>query len=255
VSADQSEAAGLEERALNAWPALQSLVVDGWLLRFADGYTKRANSACALPAGAAPLERVGPAIEDLYRRNGQSPIFRLNPFATPADDAWLDARGYARIEPTAIMVRPDPGHEVSTPDDRALRFAAQPDETWLAGFVAGNRHGTGIRPTLTTMLAAIRVEAFYATLVQDGAPCGYGLAVIERGHVGLFDILIDERLRGRGLGRRLVSGMLAEAARRGAKAAYLQVLETNTPAITLYRSLGFAARYGYAYRVLRPSGS
>lgn len=252
MSADQSEAAGLEERALNAWPALQSLIVDGWLLRFADGYTKRANSACALPAGAAPLERVGPAIEDLYRRNGQSPVFRLTPFATPADDTWLDARGYDRIEPTAIMVRPDPGRDEPILGDIALRFAAQPDEAWLAGFVAGNRHGTGIRPTLTAMLAAIRVEAFYATLAQDGTPCGYGLAVIERGHVGLFDILIDEGMRGRGLGRRLVSGMLAEAIQRGAGAAYLQVLETNGPAIALYRSLGFRHAYSYVYRVAAP---
>lgn len=250
MSADQSEAAGLEERALNAWPALQSLIVDGWLLRFADGYTKRANSACALPAGAAPLERVGPAIEDLYRRNGQAPVFRLTPFATPADDAWLAARGYARIEPTSVMLCRDPGGGAH--QDPALRFAAQPDETWLAGFIAGNRHGTGIRPTLTAMLAAIRGEAFYATLAQDGTPCGYGLAVIERGHVGLFDILIDEKLRGRGLGRRLVSGMLAEAIQRGAGAAYLQVLETNGPAIALYRSLGFTHAYGYSYRIAGP---
>ena len=99
------------------------------------------------------------------------------------------------------------------------------------------------------MLAAIRSEAFYATLVQDGAPCGYGLAVIERGCVGLLDILIEARLRGRGLGRRLVAGMLDEALRRGAGASYLQVLETNAAAIALYRRLGFADSYGYAYRI------
>ncbi|MCC5979610.1 MAG: GNAT family N-acetyltransferase [Salinarimonas sp.] len=239
--------AGLEERALNAWPALQSLIVDGWLVRFADGYTKRANSACALPSGARPLAEAGPAIEDLYRRNGQEPIFRLTPFATRGDDAWLDARGYARIEPTSVMYCEDPaGHATKDP---ALGFASTPDETWLAGFIAENRHGTHIRPTLIAMLAAIRVEAFYATLIIDGEPCGYGLAVIERGCVGLFDILVASHLRGRGLGRRLVAGMLAEAVQRGAGAAYLQVLETNETAIALYRRLGFTESFSYAYRV------
>ncbi|HMB12171.1 GNAT family N-acetyltransferase, partial [Saliniramus sp.] len=223
--------AGLEERALNAWPALQSLILDGWLVRFADGYTKRANAACALPAGAGALAPAGAAIEDLYRRHGQTPIFRLTPFATPGDEAWLDARGYERIEPTSVMLCGDPATHARP--EPGLHIAATPDEAWLAGFVAGNRHGSGIRPTLTAMLAAIRSEAFYATLLQDGAPCGYGLAVIERGCVGLFDILVEARLRGRGFGRRLVAGMLDEALRRGAGTAYLQVLETNTAAIGL----------------------
>ncbi len=239
---------GLEERALNAWPALQSLIVDGWLLRFADGYTKRANSACALPAGARSLAEAGPAIEDLYRRNGQAPIFRLTPFATRDDKSWLDARGYDRIEPTCVMLCEDPGKAAR--DDSALSFASTPDETWLNGFIAENRHGTHIRPTLTAMLAAIRGEAFYATLIMEGEACGYGLAVIERGCVGLFDILVASHLRGRGLGRRLVAGMLAKAMQHGAGAAYLQVLETNDTAIALYRRLGFDKAYGYEYCIM-----
>ncbi|RRN74187.1 hypothetical protein EI200_02485 [Peribacillus simplex] len=34
----------LEELLMNALAALQTQIYDGWVIRFADGYTKRANS-------------------------------------------------------------------------------------------------------------------------------------------------------------------------------------------------------------------
>jgi N-acetylglutamate synthase len=38
----------IEELSVNALPALQTVVYDGWVLRFSEGYTKRANSISPL---------------------------------------------------------------------------------------------------------------------------------------------------------------------------------------------------------------
>ena len=44
----------IKELAVNAWPSLQTLL-DGWVLRFANGYTRRANSVNLL----YPSEQAG----------------------------------------------------------------------------------------------------------------------------------------------------------------------------------------------------
>ena len=40
----------LEELSLNALPSLENIFLDGWVVRFANGYTKRANSVNPLYA-------------------------------------------------------------------------------------------------------------------------------------------------------------------------------------------------------------
>src|SRR6059058_4117680 len=64
----------VEETCLNAWPALREVLLDGWVLRFSEGLTRRTNSANPLrPVSHADLQ----ACEMLYRRLGLPTIFRV----------------------------------------------------------------------------------------------------------------------------------------------------------------------------------
>lgn len=54
-------------------------------------------------------------------------------------------------------------------------------------------------------------------------------------------ICVAPEARGRGIGRALVAGLLAEGRRRGYHAIRLEVVETNAPARALYQEQGFAA--------------
>jgi ribosomal protein S18 acetylase RimI-like enzyme len=100
------------------------------------------------------------------------------------------------------------------------------------------------------MLAQIVPEAGFAAAHDDrGAAAAFGLGVVERGHLGLFDIVSDPQRRRAGHGRRLVEGLMAWGRARGATRAYLQVVATNARAIALYESLGFREAYRHHYRI------
>ncbi|HZR80695.1 MAG TPA: ribosomal protein S18-alanine N-acetyltransferase [Candidatus Binatia bacterium] len=55
----------------------------------------------------------------------------------------------------------------------------------------------------------------------------------------LLNLAAASTVRGRGLGRRLLRLLLAEARRKGARVVTLEVSERNLPARALYESLGF----------------
>ncbi|MFM9938314.1 MAG: GNAT family N-acetyltransferase [Hyphomicrobiaceae bacterium] len=236
---------GLEERAFNAWPALSSVLSAGWVMRFADGYTKRANSLNAwMPE--CPLEAFLPEASALYAHAQLPMIVRLSPLAGPTADDLLEAQGYKRIDETVIMTVP---LSAELQIDREVSCSRALDYTWANGFAAANGVPEAHRTTHDAMLSAIRWPVAFAQLIENGEALAWGLAVSERGKVGLFDIVTRSAARRRGIGRRLVMSLLAWGQRQGAHEAYLQVVATNTPAIHLYRELGFTEAYRYHYRI------
>ena len=56
----------IEESSLNAWPALRQMLFDGWILRFAEGYTKRANSVNPLYGSSLDVSEKVDICEELY---------------------------------------------------------------------------------------------------------------------------------------------------------------------------------------------
>ena len=75
-----------------------------------------------------------------------------------------------------------------------------------------------------------------------------GLAILEDGHVGLFDVVTREGARRRGFARTIVAALLRWGWEQGARQSYLQVEEGNAPAIALYGQFGFTLAYRYWYR-------
>jgi N-acetylglutamate synthase len=240
----------LESRLINAWPSFETQVADGWILRFAKGYSKRANAATPLAPGATLDDALIDHIVAQYEARKIRPTFRLTTLEAPDVDARLAARGFAEIEPTFGMVADLGGAFGETiGEDAAVSISPTVSPRWVRGAASAYGGDKADDSILIEIVSRIRLPAAFATLNLDDQPAAWGLAVVERGYAGLYDVVVSPDLRGLGLSRTMVLGLMEWGMTQGAKRAYLQVRETNEVARALYRSLGFADAYRYTHRV------
>ena len=84
----------IEELSLNSWPSLQNMFYDGWVLRFARGFTRRSNSISPLYSSGLDIDEKIRFCEGLYREKGLDCIFKMTPSVYPGDlDSILEAGG------------------------------------------------------------------------------------------------------------------------------------------------------------------
>ena len=239
----------LEELSGNAWPALQVLLYDGWVLRFAEGYTRRANSITPLYPSALPLAEKIASCEAVYAARGQPTIFKITSAAELAAlDDTLDRQGYAPDALTSVQVLDD---LAALPSPAGQTIVAGPDlsDAWLADFCALSGLEARRLPTIRRLLGNIIPARCFMALRQDGETIAAGLGVLERGHLGIFDVVTAAHRRNQGFGSQLMLSLLHWGRTEGARRAYLQVMLNNAPALHLYEKLGFQEVYRYWYRV------
>jgi N-acetylglutamate synthase len=239
----------LEERAFRGWPALETQDRAGWRLRFAGGYTKRANSINALGPNAQTDLSTLEGLEAAYRERNQAPVWRLSPLAPPAIDGILAARGYRTIERSLLQVCPLHAGFAAAPE---VRIDAEPTPAWIEAFSAHSPVRPEHRDVMRRMLAAITAPAGFAFVEAEGRPLGMAIGAVEGDHMGLFDVLVMLEARRRGLARKITESLYAWAWGHGARFAYLQVVATNQAAMSLYAAQGFRTAYAYEYRIPPP---
>ncbi len=238
----------LEEIALNAWPCLQTVFLDGWLLRFANGYTRRANSINPLYASTQAVQGKIEACEQLYHARGLKSVFKMTPDSLPSRlDAALAQAGYRSEARSSVQLLDLTNRPTALNPGMSLVEAFS--QEWLDAYCQMNAVEARHRPTIRELFERLVPAKRLALLREDDRIVACGLAAQQGEFVGLFDIVVDSALRRRGYGQRLVEGLLAWGKQAGAQTAYLQVMLDNPPACQLYSKLGFEESYQYWYRV------
>lgn len=234
----------LEPIADSAWPARERERLGGWRLNAADGFSLRINACWPLGEPDRDPEAAIDAVEAFYAARGLPVRFKLTDGATaPADLAErLERRGYASHGETLLMT----GQVVGGADAEVV-LSADPDPAFEALLVASAKGNAADARERLEALGRIPAPARFARLVLDGRTAALGACAVDGKAVGIFGMRTDSDFRRRGLARRVLDALLAEASSLGARTAYLQVEEANAPAIALYAARGFATAYRYRY--------
>ncbi len=250
--------------SFNIHPCLEEEMYDGWLLRFAEGYTKRANSVNVVGASTISLAEKVKYCEETYVKRHLTPVFKITPMASELDEL-LEEKGYSSVDKTNVMTvnLVEKGNAGTKENEysnvKMAGGAGSPEvsvtieekftEAWQYYYFTFNKVLPAFVPIAKKIQAKITNPVLCATVYVDKRAVACGLGVMEQGYVGLMDIVVKEEYRGCGFGKVLCSALLNSAKEKGAITGYLQVVDSNAVAKKLYEGLGFEDVYSYWYRV------
>ena len=238
----------IEELSINAWPSLQTVLYDGWVIRFANGYTRRSNSVNPLYASTMDFDEKIAFCENLFQEQMLDVVFKITPAVFPTNlDDILSARGYQKDSPTSVQTLELEATSVQLANEADLQENLT--DKWLNSFCCMSIVGEPHRETLRRILLNIVLPHCFIALKVGDKIVACGLGVLQSDYIGLFDIVTDVALRGRGYGRQVVESILAWGKQNGARKSYLQVMLNNPPALHLYSKIGYIEKYQYWYRI------
>ena len=239
----------IEELSMNALPALDTDLYDGWILRFSNGYTKRANSVNPIYSSSIDVNGKIEKVEQLYLSRGLHVVYKITEYSYPNDlDDSLQKADYSLEGETSVQV-------LKLEDDRGklttnTEIYSELNDKWLSSFYTLNGIQEEHRLIVRQMLKRITGITCYALIIgEKGSVLSCGLGVLVGEYIGLYDIVTNKEYRNRGFGTEVMHCLLNWGREHGAKYAYLQVIANNLPAKKLYSKLGFIEKYKYWYRI------
>ena len=237
----------IEELSMNAWPSLYTLVYDGWITRLSNGYGNRVNSINPIYPSKLDLKEKFNYCDKLFSHHNLPTTYKIIGCDEymPIEKKLVELN-FQKINETSVQVCQIP----EMPECKYQGIVVEEDfsDRWKESVIEYNRIEEKHKSTFKKIVDNIAVEKIVVSKEIDGVIVGCGYGALERNYAGVFDIVVKENFRGRGYGREIVETILSEAAKRGIKNSYLQVMINNPIAMHLYEKLGYREIYRYWYR-------
>jgi N-acetylglutamate synthase len=242
----------LEAMGHQAWPAKRETLLDGWRLRWASGYSNRANCVWApQQLGRMPLKEKLAAVDEFYGSRGLPSRYQVSSVTAPASlEERLVRLGYALHDPSEFMAlslrESGPWVQPFKPDLIGNTNLYQAWYRHWGQFADATDHADRIGLDL---LRLVKAPSYFVSARLDGRVVGVGRAVLQRDWLGIFNMATRAEYRGKGIGRSLLIALAAWGTEAGAVQSYLQVDSDNIAAKRLYLRMGYKSVHRYAYRI------
>jgi ribosomal protein S18 acetylase RimI-like enzyme len=242
----------LEVIAAKGWRAPEEERLGGWLLRAAQRFTGRANSALAAGDPGIPLAEAVLAVRRWYaERELPAMVAMPYPLGHPGDsdtDRFLDQHGWGvRPGPAVVMTAPA-ALVAQARSTEPVDLQPEPGKAWLDHY---HYRGRPLPPIARQLLLSAPFQAF-ASIRRDGGIVAIGRVAVADGWGGLTAVEVHPDHRRTGLATAITAALATAAAAQGAVSLYLQVAVGNQAARALYARAGFTEHHGYHYRVAPP---
>lgn len=242
----------IEEQSLVAMPSLETAFYDGWVLRYAHGYTKRANSVSPLYDGQHSLEDKLKVAEAFFSERGLPTVFKLMPINFPSDlDERLAEEGYQHRDGAEVfglaMEAPAPVPAPVRMGDEVHWLPLCPSPAWEAHTRLNEMKPKDAETLLRMLQYPVTSPYLLVELRQHDEPIATARVHMGQGMAWVFGVAVAPSQRRKGYGRLLMRHILHRLSGMG-EAVYLQVELPNHGARALYEQLGFRYCYTYWYR-------
>ncbi len=233
----------LERLGAEAWPSLERVELDGWVLRYSGVLGTRANSGLPVADGVLPLGEKLRDVSAFYGSRGAPALIQVSPASRPSHlQKSLASLGYESIDDVLVMTLSDLASIRKSVEPAVVEPIAT--SAWIEEWIAIEGEGIREARVLVEMLASVTAEQRFASVMKStGDVVAVGRAVVQGEWLGFFNLATASSSRRQGYGLRTIA-VLAEWGRSvGAKRAYLQVDADNGAAIHLYTGLGFTKNH------------
>jgi RimJ/RimL family protein N-acetyltransferase len=243
-----------QEFLLNSWPAKNYYFLNGWILRFNDGITSRANSVFPVryTGTQKTLDKDIDIVENAYKAYGLPSIFTMHDFHEPVNlKHKLLNRGYQSYDhTTALGLKIDEiqHKEINNTFEYIISNSRMKEiSEFLARFSKCNEGDQFIIQKINKRI--IIPKKCYMITKQGDKVIGTLLAVlIPQGYLYIGDVFVHPDYRRQDIATSMLNRLIDKwALLNGARSIWLQVEKNNNKALNLYCKIGMIELYNYYY--------